>query len=70
MDKLHNYSDSESECNNYEIDLRTMKTMATQYGKILDKLISLNQIEQAEKLFYSLKNPSTVMYTILLKAYV
>lgn len=46
------------------------RQLTTQYGKILDKLIEMQRVDQAELLVDSLKNPSTIIYTILMKAYV
>jgi hypothetical protein len=46
------------------------RQLTTQYGKILDKLIEMKRIDQAEHLVNSLKTPNTIIYTILMKAYV
>lgn len=46
------------------------RQLTAQYGKILDKLIEMQRIDQAEVLVNSLKAPNTIIYTILMKAYV
>lgn len=43
------------------------KEMLLQYGKIMHRLIELNQFEKVFKLFEGIKNPNTVLMNIILK---
>jgi hypothetical protein len=63
---LDNQSQSSYDANDDDLQ----EQFSFQYGKIIDKLIEMKHIDKAEKLVESLKNPSTIIYTILMKAYV